>query len=104
MSRVSIVSNTVGMFVAVAPYWDATEDWFNFFGHSLFHIWIVVGLVFGIIAFLSYVSDAGQGSAFYWTTWIFYNSALAGLSQVRKVRLYFVRSLRPARITSSMSE
>lgn len=79
VGRVSILSNTVGMFVAVAPYWDTTSSWLNIRGFPLFHAYVLIGLVFGLIAFLSYLSGSRQESEFYVTAWLLYNSAIAGI-------------------------
>lgn len=79
VARTSILANTVGMFVAVAPYWDITRSWVNIGGYSLFHAYVLLGLIFGLIAFLSYVLEITQKEEFYWLTWVFYNSVLAGI-------------------------
>lgn len=79
VARTSILANTVGMFVAVAPYWDITRSWINVNGISLFHVYVLVGLVFGIWAFVSYVGGSSQNEEFYEFTWVFYNSVIAGI-------------------------
>jgi len=79
VARTSILANTVGMFVAVAPYWDITRSWVNVNGISLFHIYVLVGLIFGLWAFLSYVAGSSQDEEFYEFTWYFYNSVIAGI-------------------------
>ena len=78
ISRVSIVSNTAGMFVAVAPRWGETRSWLMFMGFPIFHIYLLVGLVFAVIAFLGYTTDQSQPSEFYWVCWAFFNSAISG--------------------------
>ena len=77
--RVSIVANVVSMFVAVAPFWDQTSGWLNIGGFPLFHAYLFVGLIFGTIAFLSYIADESVESDFYTAAWFLYNSAIAGL-------------------------
>ena len=77
--RVSIVANVVSMFVAVAPFWDQTSSWLNIGGFPLFHAYLFGGLIFGTIAFLSYVAGGSVESDFYTAAWILYNSAFAGL-------------------------
>lgn len=79
VGRVSILSNTVGMFVAIAPYWDITWSWLNIKGFPLFHAYLLLELVFGLISFLSYLFDVRQESEFYDTAWLLYNSAVAGI-------------------------
>jgi len=78
-ARASILANTVGMFVAVAPYWDVTRSWINVNGISLFHVYVLVGLIFGMWAFVSYVWGSSQNEEFYDFTWYFYNSVIAGI-------------------------
>jgi hypothetical protein len=77
VARTSILANTVGMFVAVAPYWDVTWSWLNIRGFPLFHAYVLIGLVFGLIAFLSYMLEVRQEAEFYTITWLLYNSAIA---------------------------
>lgn len=79
VARTSILANTVGMFVAVAPYWDVTRSWLSVRGVSLFHVYVLVGLIFGIWAFVSYMWGSSQNEEFYEFTWIFYNSAIAAI-------------------------
>src|SRR5947199_3304148 len=71
VSRVSTVTNTIGMFVAMAPHWDATRPWLMVSGIPIFHVYLVIGLAFGAVAFLSYVLDVSASSEFYWPTWLF---------------------------------
>jgi len=78
VGRVSILSNTVGMFAAIAPNWDTTWYWLNVRGFPLFHAYLLIGLVFGLISFLSYLFGVRQESEFYVVTWLFYNSVIAG--------------------------
>ena len=77
--RVSIVANVVSMFVAVAPFWDQTSGWLDIGGFPLFHAYLFVGLIFGTIAFLSYIAGGSVESDFYTAAWVLYTSALAGL-------------------------
>ena len=77
--RVSIVANVVSMFVAVAPFWDRTSGWLSISGFPLFHAYLFVGLIFGTVAFLSYIAGGSVESDFYIAAWILYNSAIAGL-------------------------
>jgi ABC-type transport system involved in cytochrome c biogenesis permease subunit len=79
VGRASILANTVGMFVSVAPYWDATRSWLNIRGFPLFHAYILLGLVFGLIAFLSYIFEVSQEGDFYMFTFVLYNSVIAGI-------------------------
>lgn len=79
VGRVSILSNTVGMFAAVAPHWDVTWSWLNIRGFPIFHAYLLVGLVFGVISFLSYLFGVKQESEFYEITWCLYNSIVAGV-------------------------
>jgi hypothetical protein len=80
VSRGSIVANTVGMFVAIAPHWDTTRSWLGIFhGYSIFHAYLLVGLIFGAIAFFSYVTEESAPSEFYWTAWAFYNTVFGVL-------------------------
>lgn len=74
VSRVSIVTNTTGMFAAIAPHWDATRSWLMVSGIPVFHAYLLAGLFFGIIAFLSYMIEEPAPSEFYDITWGFYNS------------------------------
>jgi hypothetical protein len=78
-ARASILANTVGMFVAVAPYWDATRSWVSIQGFPLFHAYVLLGLVFGLIAFLSYILEVSQEEEFYLFTFLLYNSVIAGI-------------------------
>jgi len=64
------------MFVAMAPHWDATRPWLMISGIPIFHIYLILGIAFGAIAFLSYILDVSAPSEFYWTTWLFFNSAI----------------------------
>lgn len=77
--RVSIVANTVSMFAAVAPFWDQTRSWLNVGGFALFHAYLLLGLGFGTIAFVSYLSDASMDSDFYFASWCLFNSVIAAL-------------------------
>src|SRR3989442_7365350 len=79
ISRVSIVSNTAGMFVAVAPHWSETRSWLMFSGFPIFHIYLLVGLIFAVVAFLGYTTGESQPSEFYWVCWVFFNSVFSGL-------------------------
>jgi len=79
VGRVSILTNTIGMFVAVAPYWDATRSWLNIRGFPMFHAYVLLGLVFALIAFLSYVFEVSQEGEFYVIAWVLYNSVIAGI-------------------------
>jgi len=79
VGRVSILTNTIGMFVAVAPYWDATRSWLNIRGFPMFHAYVLLGLVFALIAFLSYVFQVSQEGEFYVIAWVLYNSVIAGI-------------------------
>ena len=79
IGRVSILSNTVGMFAAVAPYWDTTRSWLNIRGFPLFHAYLLIGLAFGLISFLSYLFGVSQESEFYDAAWYLYNSVIAGI-------------------------
>jgi len=79
VGRASILANTVGMFAAVAPYWDATRSWLNVGGYSLFHAYVLVGLAFGTISFLSYLFEFSETSEFYFATFLLYNSVIAGI-------------------------
>src|SRR2546427_6147388 len=76
VSRVSTVTNTIGMFVAMAPHWDATRSWLMISGIPVFHLYLLIGLAFGAIAFLTYMLDVSASSEFYWATWLFFNSAI----------------------------
>ena len=78
VGRVSILSNTIGMFVAVAPYWMITSSWLNFWGIPFFHLYILLGLVFGLISFMSYLFGVSVESDFYTAAWLLFNSAIAG--------------------------
>lgn len=77
VGRASILSNTIGMFVSVAPHWDTTWFWLNIRGFPLFHAYILLGLVFGVISFLSYLAEVRVESDFYLFAWLLYNSAIA---------------------------
>jgi len=79
VGRVSILANTVGMFAAIAPYWDITRSWLNIQGFPLFHAYLLLGLVFGLISFLSYLFDFSENSDFYVTAYLLYNSVIAGI-------------------------
>lgn len=79
VGRVSILSNTVGMFASVAPYWDITYHWLNINGFPLFHAYVLIGLIFGMISFLSYLFGIKQESDFYVMAWLLYNSVIAGI-------------------------
>ena len=79
VSRVATLTNTVSMFVAIAPFWDQTRPWFEVSGISLFHLYLGIGLVVGVIAMISYLVEQSPGSSFYWVTFSFYNSAIAGV-------------------------
>ena len=78
VGRVSITSNTAAMFAAIAPHWDTTRSWLNIRGFPLFHAYLLLGLVFALISFLSYLFEIRQESDFYAVTWILYNSIFAG--------------------------
>ena len=66
ISSGSIVANTVGMFVAIAPHWDTTRSWLGVLdGFSIFHAYLLVGLIFGAIAFISYATERSTPSEFY---------------------------------------
>jgi hypothetical protein len=78
VGRASILANTVGMFAAVAPHWESTCSWLNINGISLFQSYVVIGLIFGFIAFLSYMLEESMEGGFYNFTWYLYNSAIAG--------------------------
>ena len=78
ISRVSIVSNTAGMFVAVAPHWSQTRSWLVLSVYPIFHVYLLVGLIFAVIAFLGYTTDQSQPSEFYWVCWVFFNSFISG--------------------------
>lgn len=76
VSRVSIVTNTTGMFAAIAPHWDETRTWFMISGIPFFHLYLLVGLGFGMIAFLSYMGESSQSSSFYNASWVLFNSVV----------------------------
>jgi len=77
--RVSIVANVVSMFVAIAPYWDQTTSWLNLGGLPFFHAYLSLGLLFGVVAFLSYLGGSKMESDFYTASWFLFNSVFAGL-------------------------
>jgi len=79
ISRVTTVTNTMSMFVAIAPYWEQTRSILNFDGIPIFHWYLAIGLILGFIAFLSYVTDSSLGEEFYWVTFGLYNSVFAGI-------------------------
>jgi len=73
------LTNTVSMFVAIAPYWNQTRSWLEINGLALFHVYLLVGLVFGSIAMVSYLVDTSPGGGFYTFTFLLYNSAVASI-------------------------
>lgn len=77
--RVSLVSNTASIFVAIAPHWTATRTWLSFYGLPMFPYYVALGLFFGVIAFLSYFTKTKVKSRFYVLAWVLYNSFFAGL-------------------------
>jgi len=79
IGRAAILANTVGMFAAVAPKWDATFSWLNIGGFPLFPVYVLVGLMFGFIAFLSYMSGGKMEGDFYVFSFILFNSVVAGI-------------------------
>jgi len=79
VGRSSILSNTVGMFASVAPYWDETSYRLNIRGFPFFHAYVMLGLVFGLIAFVSYLLEASEDTDFYVIAWLLYNSVIAGI-------------------------
>lgn len=78
VGRVSITANTVAMFAAIAPHWDITRSWLIVRGFPLFHAYLLLGLVFALVSFLSYLFEIRQESEFYEVAWILYNSIIAG--------------------------
>jgi hypothetical protein len=79
VGRVATLTNTVSMFVAIAPFWNQTRSWLEFSGISLFHTYLVVGLVVGLTAMISYMTHSSLGGTFYFFTFVLYNSAIAGI-------------------------
>jgi hypothetical protein len=79
VGRVSLVSNTMSMIVAIAPRWSQTASWLNFYGLPLFHYYLVLGLVFGTVAFLSYIARVRVEGTFYTVGWVLFNSVIAGI-------------------------
>jgi len=77
VARTSILTNTVSMFVAVAPFWDAARSWLNVREISLFHAYVLLGLIFGMWAFLSYMLGSREDEGFYEFSWWFFNSGIA---------------------------
>jgi hypothetical protein len=79
VSRVATLTNTVSMFVAIAPFWNQTRSWLEISGISFFHAYLLLGLILGIVALISYVADQSLDSSFYAVTFVLYNSAFAGI-------------------------
>jgi hypothetical protein len=79
VGRAAILANTVGMFVAVAPKWDVTFAWLNIGGFPFFQVYVLIGLMFGFIAFLSYMSGGKMEGDFYVFSFLLYNSVIAGI-------------------------
>ena len=77
--RVSLVSNTASMFVAIAPHWNETRSWLSFYGLPVLHYYLVLGLIFGTVAFLSYLTKTKVEAGYYKLAWALYNSFFAGL-------------------------
>ncbi len=69
--RASILANTVSIFSSTAHHWDIAP-W-------PLQLYASIGLIFGLSAFVSYMSGSKMESEFYVTTWIFYNSVIATL-------------------------
>jgi len=78
-SRISVLSNTVSMFVAFAPTWDYTRWVLRFFGIPFFHLYLLIGLGLGVLCFIGYLDGSHYDSDFYTVCWIFYNSVVAGI-------------------------
>lgn len=79
VSRVATLTNTVSMFVAIAPFWNQTRSWLEISDISFFHAYLLLGLILGIVAMISYVADQSLDSSFYTVTFVLYNSAFAGI-------------------------
>ena len=79
VGRAAIVANSVSMFVAVAPYWNYTYSWVNINGFPFFQLYVVVGLFFGFIAFISYIFQESVDTSFYKVSFVLYNSVVAGI-------------------------
>jgi hypothetical protein len=79
VARAAILANTVAMFVAVAPKWDVTFSWLNINGFPLFQVYVLIGLVFGFIAFISYLFGESMEGGFYEFSFVLYNSVVAGI-------------------------
>jgi hypothetical protein len=47
-------------------------------GFPVFHIYVLVGLVFAAIAFLGYTFGESQPTQFYWAAWVCFNSVFSG--------------------------
>jgi len=69
--RSSILSNTVSIFSSTAHHWDIAP-W-------PLQLYASVGLILGLLAFISYMWGSKMESDFYVTTWILYNSVIATL-------------------------
>lgn len=67
------------MFAAIALHWDVTRLWLNASGFPIFHAYLLLGLVFAVISFLSCPFDFSDVSAFYEISWLLYDSVVAGL-------------------------
>ncbi|MBN2335523.1 hypothetical protein JXL21_08170 [Candidatus Bathyarchaeota archaeon] len=77
VGRVSIMTNTVSMFVSVAPSWIKTANWLSYKGISFFQVYLLIGLLVGVVSFASYLMEVEKELKVFFNTWIVYNSLIA---------------------------
>jgi H+/Cl- antiporter ClcA len=69
VSRTSVASNTFSIFIATAHHWDSAPWPLQFYAS--------LGLILGLIAFVSYVTQKSLRTDYYETVWWFYNTVVA---------------------------
>jgi H+/Cl- antiporter ClcA len=69
VSRVSVASNTFSIFISTAHHWNSAL-W-------PLQLYASMGLILGLVAFFSYMTQKSLRSDYYETVWWFYNTVIA---------------------------
>ncbi len=69
VSRTSVASNTFSIFIATAHHWDSAP-W-------PLQIYASLGLLLGLVAFASYMTQTSLRTNYYGTVWWLYNTVIA---------------------------
>ncbi|MHA1874288.1 MAG: hypothetical protein ACTSVB_09245 [Candidatus Heimdallarchaeaceae archaeon] len=67
--RSALVANTVSIFTAGAINWQILPTWFQMYA--------LIGILFGVIAFATYITNTSLPTIFYKITFYAYNSIFA---------------------------